>query len=65
MIPQFDIAGIVGPLLARAPEWLRTDFASKEAAVRMRAEESLTMMIEAALRDEGATQTQSGQDDAA
>lgn len=52
MPPDRDILARVGPLLARMPEWVRHDLGSKEAHVRARAEESLAMMIEAALRDQ-------------
>jgi hypothetical protein len=56
MSAPLDIIGIVGPLLARTPEWVRQDLASKEPLVRERAEETLAMMIEAALRGDNAGQ---------
>jgi hypothetical protein len=43
----------VRELLARAPEWIRTDLASKDAMARSRAEETLAAMIEAALNKDG------------
>jgi hypothetical protein len=36
-------------VLIRTPEWVRNDFASKDDAVRARAQEALAAMIEAAL----------------
>lgn len=39
----------VTAVLARAPEWLRRDFASAEPALRARAEETLATMIKAAV----------------
>lgn len=44
-----DIGEVLRDLLARAPEWIRTDLASKDAITRSRAEETLAAMIEAAL----------------
>jgi hypothetical protein len=48
-----DIAAVVRELLARAPEWVRIDLASKDATTRARAEETLAAMIEAALNKDG------------
>lgn len=56
MNPDMDIAGVVGRLLARTPEWVRHDLGSKDALARERAEETLALMIEAALRDDAAPQ---------
>jgi hypothetical protein len=42
------IATPVRDLLARMPEWVRTDLASKDAMTRLRAEDTLAAMIEAA-----------------
>ncbi|UZK70345.1 hypothetical protein OKW76_04675 [Sphingomonas sp. S1-29] len=39
----------VTAMLAKAPEWVRTDLASKDASVRTRAEETLAAMIASAL----------------
>nr|WP_165388457.1 DUF6771 family protein [Sphingomonas populi] len=36
-------------IIARAPEWVRQEFFSKEAAIRSRAEETLAAMIANAL----------------
>ena len=43
-----QVAGIVSGVVARLPEWVRTDLASKDVSVRQRAEESLAAMIVAA-----------------
>ena len=43
-----ELAGIVAGVVARLPEWVRTDLASKDASVRQRAEETLAAMIVAA-----------------
>lgn len=53
-----DIAGVVGRLLARTPEWVRQDLGSKDSLARERAEETLALMIEAALRDEDSLRTE-------
>jgi len=47
------IAAVMRDLLARAPEWIRADLASKDATARSRAEETLAAMIEAALVKDG------------
>lgn len=39
----------VTTMLAKTPEWLRTDLASKDASARTRAEETLAAMIVSAL----------------
>jgi hypothetical protein len=38
-------------IIARAPAWIRHDLASKEPAVRTRAEETLAAMIASALTE--------------
>lgn len=43
-----DLAGIVAGVVARLPEWVRSDLASKDASARERAEETLAAMIVAA-----------------
>lgn len=48
-----DVAEVVRGLLARAPEWVRVDLASKDTMARARAEETLAAMIEAALNKDG------------
>lgn len=53
MSPLVDVAEVVRELLARAPEWVRVDLASKDAMARARAEETLAAMIEAALMKNG------------
>lgn len=47
------INALVSDILARAPEWIRKDLASKEAASRTRAEEALAALIGAALSEDG------------
>lgn len=53
MSMEIDIGTVMRELLARAPEWIRTDLASKDAMARSRAEETLAAMIEAALNKHG------------
>jgi hypothetical protein len=45
-------APTVAKLLNKMPDWLRHDLASKDNAIRARAEEALTAMIMAALGDD-------------
>ena len=45
-----DLTAAVNAVLARTPEWVRRDLASKELSERQRAEEALAAMIAAALR---------------
>jgi hypothetical protein len=44
-----DLLQTVTDVLGRAPEWVRGDLASRDEAVRRRAEETLAAMISAAL----------------
>lgn len=44
---------IIQGVLERAPHWIRHDFASKDASVRQRAEETLAAMIANALEGDG------------
>lgn len=44
-----DVTAVVTAVLERAPEWVRTDLAAKDAAARARAEETLAAMVAAAL----------------
>ncbi len=44
-------ADIITAVIARAPQWIRHDLASSDAALRVRAEESLAAMIAAALAE--------------
>lgn len=41
-------------VIERAPQWIRQDLASKDSAARIRAEESLAMIIADAIRKQGA-----------
>ena len=50
-----DIVLVVSSLLARTPEWVRQDLSSKDIGVRTRAEETLAMTIDAALRREASS----------
>ena len=50
-----DVVFVVSSLLARTPEWVRQDLSSKDVAVRTRAEETLAIMIDAALRGKAAS----------
>jgi len=45
------IIEVVGKVLSRAPEWLRSDLAAREPLVRQRAEETLAAMIAAAISE--------------
>lgn len=44
-----DITKLVTETLARAPDWLRRDLASDDAKLRAQAEETLAVMLTAAL----------------
>src|SRR5690349_8367321 len=43
-----ELASIITSVLKQAPEWIRTDMASKDRSLRERAEEALAAMIAAA-----------------
>lgn len=45
-------AATIHAVLAKTPEWIRGEFASKEPTARARAEEALAAMLEAAIRTE-------------
>jgi hypothetical protein len=55
MMAGDDDVFAVSSLLARTPDWVRLDLRSKDVAVRTRAEETLALMIVAALRGEAAS----------
>jgi hypothetical protein len=44
-----DLTSIITLVLNQAPQWIRADLASKEPALRERAEEALAAMIAAAV----------------
>jgi len=44
-------------ILTRVPEWLRHDFASKDSAARIRAEESLAAILADSIAKRGHTET--------
>jgi hypothetical protein len=44
-----DLINIVTAVLSRAPEWVRTELAAKDANTRRRAEDALAAMIAEAL----------------
>jgi hypothetical protein len=44
-----EVAIALSEMLSRLPEWVRTDLATKDAANRIRAEETLVAMAMAAL----------------
>ena len=46
-----DIQTVVNTAIAKMPQWLRHDLASKDAAARERAEEALAAMIASALAE--------------
>lgn len=46
---QGDVPHAIRQLLERLPQWLRTDLAAPDPALRQRAEESLAAMIVAAI----------------
>lgn len=48
---QTDVALILSAILAKSPEWIRKDLASKDASTRTRAEEALAALIAAGLED--------------
>jgi hypothetical protein len=45
------LTGTVLQVIERTPQWVRHDLESKDAAIRVRAEETLAAMISAALAD--------------
>jgi hypothetical protein len=51
MTPTVDLTEIVTDLLRQAPQWIRTDLASKDGALRERAEDALAAMIVNAIGD--------------
>jgi hypothetical protein len=44
-----DLDAILTSVLNQAPDWVRTEFASKDLALRQRAAETLSAMLAAAL----------------
>lgn len=44
-----DLDTILTSVLNQAPDWVRTEFASKDASLRLRAAETLSAMLAAAL----------------
>jgi hypothetical protein len=48
-----DLSAIITSVLNTAPQWIRSDLASKDAALRQRAEEALAAMIAAAIAGAG------------
>ena len=44
-----ELASIITSVLNQAPEWIRTDMASKDRSLRERVEEALAAMIAAAV----------------
>ncbi len=54
-MPSEALVDLVQKVLARAPEWLRTDLAARDPLARERAEETLAAMISAAFHDESAS----------
>ncbi|MGN6376434.1 MAG: DUF6771 family protein [Sphingomonas sp.] len=44
-----DLQAVVTEIIARAPEWIRADLASKDPAARQRAEEAFAAKIADAL----------------
>jgi hypothetical protein len=46
---QADIKYAIADIVSRTPEWIRHDLAAKDAAARLRAEETLAAMIAAAV----------------
>jgi hypothetical protein len=46
-----DIQTTVNAVLAKVPEWIRHELASKDALTRARAEEALAAMVASALTD--------------
>jgi hypothetical protein len=42
-------SAMINTVLAKAPEWIRSEFASRDSSARSRAEEALAAMIAAAL----------------
>lgn len=53
-----DQKSLVGHIVARIPQWIRHDLVSKDAVVRLRAEETLAAMIVNALESGTADSTE-------
>lgn len=47
-----DLRTIIEAVLNKAPAWIRNDLPSDDMQIRLRAEEALAAMIEAALADQ-------------
>lgn len=45
-----DQLSVITNVVAKAPEWIRTDLASRDPSARRRAEEAIAAMMAAALR---------------
>lgn len=52
-MPHDAVTALVTGILARAPDWIRKDLASKDPGSRTRAEEALAALIGAALSRDG------------
>lgn len=50
-----DVHPIILAAVARAPQWVRHDLASPDAAIRERAEDAMAAIIAQALRDAAAS----------
>ncbi|WP_374527137.1 hypothetical protein [Novosphingobium sp.] len=48
-----DLTSLIHAVVQRAPKWLRQDLASKDEAVRSRAEETMAAMLADALAKTG------------
>ena len=56
---KIDILALVTAVLAKAPEWIRKDLATKESVIRTRAEEALAALITAELIKDGSVARES------
>lgn len=54
-MPHNAITSLVTEILARAPDWIRKDLASKDQLSRTRAEEALAALIGSALSKDDET----------
>lgn len=55
VMPHNAIRALVADILARAPDWIRKDLASKDPLSRTRAEEALAALIGSALSKDDET----------
>jgi hypothetical protein len=53
MSQPLNLTNVVSAVLRQLPQWIRTDLASKDAALRERAEDALAAIVASAVADAG------------